>query len=560
MSYISLYRKYRPHKFKDVVGQNVVVKILENSILNNKIGHAYIFSGPRGTGKTSIAKIFARAVNCLKTIDGDVCGECESCKSNIEEELDIVEIDAASNNGVDEIREITNNVKLMPSNLKYRIYIIDEVHMLSTSAFNALLKTLEEPPAHAIFILATTEVNKIPATVISRCQKFDFKKINDNDIVNRLKFILKEENKKLNDDIVNTIAKLSDGGLRDAINLLDQALSLNKEDVSVDDIYNLIGDINQDNVFEILTAITSGDIKNVIKIIDEYYNNGINFIKVCEKLELLIKDILIYNNTENYFDKEYEDKLYDYAKIDTDLFLELSTQLFDLNYDLKKSNNQKIVAEIYLIKMTLLFTEKTHKKEEDKLEDKSIKDSNNSQESKEESKKITKDKEITQQETTTSEEDEILIENRKININNCLYNANKQLKNKFIENYDAIREYVTNKKYNSIANLLLKSIPEVVGETNILFTFKNNFEVVLFDKNTNEIVKLLKMIYNNDYVVVAVTNEEWNDIKAEYIKNINAGKKYEYQELKKLPQKKKKNTELQESVESIFGEEFINED
>ena len=560
MSYISLYRKYRPHKFKDVVGQNVVVKILENSILNNKIGHAYIFSGPRGTGKTSIAKIFARAVNCLKTTDGDVCGECESCKSNIEEELDIVEIDAASNNGVDEIREITNNVKLMPSNLKYRIYIIDEVHMLSTSAFNALLKTLEEPPAHAIFILATTEVNKIPATVISRCQKFDFKKINDNDIVNRLKFILKEENKKLNDDIVNTIAKLSDGGLRDAINLLDQALSLNKEDVSVDDIYNLIGDINQDNVFEILTAITSGDIKNVIKIIDEYYNNGINFIKVCEKLELLIKDILIYNNTENYFDKEYEDKLYDYAKIDTDLFLELSTQLFDLNYDLKKSNNQKIVAEIYLIKMTLLFTEKTHKKEEDKLEDKSIKDSNNSQESKEESKKITKDKEITQQETTTSEEDEILIENRKININNCLYNANKQLKNKFIENYDAIREYVTNKKYNSIANLLLKSTPEVVGETNILFTFKNNFEVVLFDKNTNEIVKLLKMIYNNDYVVVAVTNEEWNDIKAEYIKNINAGKKYEYQELKKLPQKKKKNTELQESVESIFGEEFINED
>ncbi len=560
MSYISLYRKYRPHKFKDVVGQNVVVKILENSILNNKIGHAYIFSGPRGTGKTSIAKIFARAVNCLKTTDGDVCGECESCKSNIEEELDIVEIDAASNNGVDEIREITNNVKLMPSNLKYRIYIIDEVHMLSTSAFNALLKTLEEPPAHAIFILATTEVNKIPATVISRCQKFDFKKINDNDIVNRLKFILKEENKKLNDDIVNTIAKLSDGGLRDAINLLDQTLSLNKEDVSVNDIYNLIGDINQDNVFEILTAITSGDIKNVIKIIDEYYNNGINFIKVCEKLELLIKDILIYNNTENYFDKEYEDKLYDYAKIDTDLFLELSTQLFDLNYDLKKSNNQKIVAEIYLIKMTLLFTEKTHKKEEDKLEDKSIKDANNSQEKKEESKEITKDKELIQQETTTSEEDKIIIENRKININNCLYNANKQLKNKFIENYDSIREYVTNKKYNSIANLLLKSTPEVVGETNILFTFKNNFEVVLFDKNTNEIVKLLKMIYNNDYVVVAVTNEEWNDIKAEYIKNINAGKKYEYQELKKLPQKKKKNTELQESVESIFGEEFINED
>ena len=556
MSYISLYRKYRPHKFKDVVGQNVVVKILENSILNNKIGHAYIFSGPRGTGKTSIAKIFARAVNCLNSKDGDVCGECDSCKSNIEEELDIVEIDAASNNGVDEIREITNNVKLMPSNLKYRIYIIDEVHMLSTSAFNALLKTLEEPPAHAIFILATTEVNKIPATVISRCQKFDFKKINEKDIVNRLKFILENENRKLDDSIVNTIAKLSDGGLRDAINLLDQALSLNKEDITVDDIYNLIGDVNENDVFDILTAITSGNIKDVIKIVNQYYETGKNFIKICEKLEVLIKDILIYNNTQNYFDKEYEDKLSNYSRIDTDLFINLSTQLFDLNYDLKKSNNQKTVAEIYLIKMTLLFIEKANTP-------KAISNSEETNLQVEEtteniSKKVNKKQEKDPEES--SELDELLIENKKININNCLCNANKQLKIEFVNNFDSIKEYVTNKKYNSIANLLLKSTPEVVGETNILFTFKNNFEVVLFEKNTNEIVKLLKMIYNKDYVVVAVTTDEWNDIKAEYIKNINSGKKYEYQELKTLPQKKKKSTELQESIESIFGEEYISED
>ncbi len=556
MSYISLYRKYRPHKFKDVVGQNVVVKILENSILNNKIGHAYIFSGPRGTGKTSIAKIFARAVNCLNSKDGDVCGECDSCKSNIEEELDIVEIDAASNNGVDEIREITNNVKLMPSNLKYRIYIIDEVHMLSTSAFNALLKTLEEPPAHAIFILATTEVNKIPATVISRCQKFDFKKINEKDIINRLKFILESENKKLDESIVNTIAKLSDGGLRDAINLLDQALSLNKEDITVDDIYNLIGDVNENDVFDILTAITSGNIKDVIKIVNQYYETGKNFIKICEKLEVLIKDILIYNNTQNYFDKEYEDKLSNYSRIDTDLFINLSTQLFDLNYDLKKSNNQKTVAEIYLIKMTLLFIEKANTP-------KAISNSEETNLQVEEtteniSKKVNKKQEKDPEES--SELDELLIENKKININNCLCNANKQLKIEFVNNFDSIKEYVTNKKYNSIANLLLKSTPEVVGETNILFTFKNNFEVVLFEKNTNEIVKLLKMIYNKDYVVVAVTTDEWNDIKAEYIKNINSGKKYEYQELKTLPQKKKKSTELQESIESIFGEEYISED
>ena len=177
MAYISLYRKYRPKKFSDVVGQDVVVKILRNSIIENKIGHAYIFAGPRGIGKTSIAKIFSKAVNCLNSIDGDLCGKCESCINDINNEIDIVEIDAASNNGVEEIREIRNNIKLMPTKLKYKVYIIDEVHMLSISAFNALLKTLEEPPAHAIFILATTEINKIPNTVISRCQKFDFEKI-----------------------------------------------------------------------------------------------------------------------------------------------------------------------------------------------------------------------------------------------------------------------------------------------------------------------------------------------------------------------------------------------
>ena len=182
MSYVSLYRKYRPKKFSEVVGQEVVVDILKNSIINNKIGHAYIFSGPRGTGKTSVAKIFSKAVNCLSPEDGDLCDKCEVCKLNFDDEIDIIEIDAASNNGVDEIREIRNNVKLLPVHLKYKVYIIDEVHMLSTSAFNALLKTLEEPPENIIFILATTEFNKIPSTVVSRCQKFDFKKLTEKQI------------------------------------------------------------------------------------------------------------------------------------------------------------------------------------------------------------------------------------------------------------------------------------------------------------------------------------------------------------------------------------------
>ena len=270
MEYISLYRKYRPRTFSDVVGQEVVVKILKNSILNNKISHAYIFSGPRGTGKTSIAKIFSKAVNCLNTTDGDLCNNCENCLQNIDEEIDIIEIDAASNNGVDEIREIRNNVKLMPVHLKYKVYIIDEVHMLSTSAFNALLKTLEEPPKHVIFILATTEFNKIPSTVISRCQKFDFKKITIKQLEGRLKYILERENKTLNDEVLSLIAKLSDGGLRDAINTLDQVISLDKENITTDDVYNLIGDVSEQKIINLLENIVSGNIKETLKNINEY--------------------------------------------------------------------------------------------------------------------------------------------------------------------------------------------------------------------------------------------------------------------------------------------------
>ena len=346
MEYISLYRKYRPKTFSDVVGQEVVVKILKNSILNNKISHAYIFSGPRGTGKTSIAKIFSKAVNCLNTTDGDLCNNCENCLQNIDEEIDIIEIDAASNNGVDEIREIRNNVKLMPVHLKYKVYIIDEVHMLSTSAFNALLKTLEEPPKHVIFILATTEFNKIPATVISRCQKFDFKKITNKQIEDRLKYILEQEKKSLNGEVISLIAKLSDGGLRDAINMLDQVISLEKENVTVDDVYNLIGDISEKNIIILLENIVSGNIKETLKNINEYYEEGKNFINICERLQLLIRNIIIFNNTDNYFDKEYEKKLLDFSHIELEYCEKMSDELFNLINELKRTNNQKIIQKI----------------------------------------------------------------------------------------------------------------------------------------------------------------------------------------------------------------------
>lgn len=538
MEYISLYRKYRPKTFSDVVGQEVVVKILKNSILNNKISHAYIFSGPRGTGKTSIAKIFSKAVNCLNTTDGDLCNNCENCLQNIDEEIDIIEIDAASNNGVDEIREIRNNVKLMPVHLKYKVYIIDEVHMLSTSAFNALLKTLEEPPKHVIFILATTEFNKIPATVISRCQKFDFKKITNKQIEDRLKYILEQEKKSLNGEVISLIAKLSDGGLRDAINMLDQVISLEKENVTVDDVYNLIGDISEKNIIILLENIVSGNIKETLKNINEYYEEGKNFINICERLQLLIRNIIIFNNTDNYFDKEYEKKLLDFSHIELEYCEKMSDELFNLINELKRTNNQKIITEISFLKMCLMQNKK-EEKNIDKIETK-----NNS-----------KDNEIPIIiEEKQNEEKE---KNKSIKINNVFCGPSKELKNNFVKNYEKLKEFLSIKEYNSLVNLLLKATPQIVTETNVLFTFKNNFDIVLFDNKIEEIQDLLRKIFGKKYSVVAVNNEEYSNILKEYKKNIDSGKIYKYIEEPNIETKDNKNTKIENTAETLFGKDCI---
>lgn len=538
MEYISLYRKYRPKTFSDVVGQEVVVKILKNSILNNKISHAYIFSGPRGTGKTSIAKIFSKAVNCLNTTDGDLCNNCENCLQNIDEEIDIIEIDAASNNGVDEIREIRNNVKLMPVHLKYKVYIIDEVHMLSTSAFNALLKTLEEPPKHVIFILATTEFNKIPATVVSRCQKFDFKKITNKQIEDRLKYILEQEKKSLNGEVISLIAKLSDGGLRDAINMLDQVISLEKENITVDDVYNLIGDISEKNIIILLENIVSGNIKETLKNINEYYEEGKNFINICERLQLLIRNIIIFNNTDNYFDKEYEKKLLDFSHIELEYCEKMSDELFNLINELKRTNNQKIITEISFLKMCLMQNKK-EEKNIDKIETK-----NNS-----------KDNEIPIIiEEKQNEEKE---KNKSIKINNVFCGPSKELKNNFVKNYEKLKEFLSIKEYNSLVNLLLKATPQIVTETNVLFTFKNNFDIVLFDNKIEEIQDLLRKIFGKKYSVVAVNNEEYSNILKEYKKNIDSGKIYKYIEEPHIETKDNKNTKIENTAETLFGKDCI---
>ena len=291
--YQVLYRKYRPNKFSDVYGQPHIVSTLLGEIRSGRIAHAYLFTGTRGTGKTTCAKILAKAVNCMNPQNGDPCGECEICKSfDSGDLLDVVEVDAASNNGVDYIRDLRETANFTPAKAKYRVYIIDEVHMLSDSAFNALLKTLEEPPEYMIFILATTEVHKVPATVLSRCQRFDFHRIPVSAIASRIKYVAKNENIDIDDDAVNIIARFADGALRDALSLLDRCISAGGK-ITAESASAAMGTTGRDHLFEISSLINSHDTAGVLSCIDRLYNNSKDMTRLCVELTGHYRDMML---------------------------------------------------------------------------------------------------------------------------------------------------------------------------------------------------------------------------------------------------------------------------
>ena len=360
MGYTALYRKFRPLNFSEMVGQEHITRTLKNQIMANRVGHAYLFNGGRGTGKTSAAKILARAINCLNPKDGEPCNECEICKGAISGSLtDIVEMDAASNNSVEDIRSIREEVNFLPTKAKYRVYIIDEVHMLSTGAFNALLKTLEEPPEHVKFILATTEPQKLPATILSRCQRFDFKKISDEDIMKRLEIVCKESNIEITKEAMQIIATLSEGAMRDALSILERCIQDGENQIDEDKIKDLVGIPKMIYVHDIVKAIIQYDVDKALVTVNEVLEDGKDISNLLWEIIKYVKDILLYKATNHVelYSEEEKAKVKEISEtVEKERLINLVYAFSELENEMKFSTQKSIIFQAGIIKLCSKLT------------------------------------------------------------------------------------------------------------------------------------------------------------------------------------------------------------
>ena len=526
MAYQTLYRKYRPKTFELVYGQDVIVKTLKNIIKNDKLSHAYLFTGPRGTGKTSSAKLFAKAINCLNNKDGDACNECENCKSfNNNSNPDIIEIDAASNNGVDEIREIKNKVSLVPSMSKYKVYIIDEVHMLSIGAFNALLKTLEEPPEYIIFILATTEPQKIPATIISRCQRFDFKSISHDKMKQCLENIISKENITIDDGAIEEIINNSKGGMRDAIGLLDQASAFCNNNITANDIEELSGNISIKQIRTFLSNIMQKEYNVIFDSISNYSSNGKDFALICEKIINYIREGILYKkkiNTDKILDEDKNifDKL-----SDTDLY-DLIDYLSNTLVKVKNSYQKELTFEVQMIQMI----DKIFNKESNVSRETPINETK--------TENINVPRETLKIENKT---DSVIEELKNVRINNILRNATKQNITFIKDLWPNINEYLINEKYKMVAGMLVNATPVAASKEGIIITLPLESSISRIEKEYDNSKELLNEIYNENYKVVYISEQYWKKVRPKFVEKAKNGELQIIDESEALDKLKKIN-------------------
>ena len=544
MNYKVLYRKYRPDSFEGLIGQNHVVEILKNSIKEQKIAHAYLFSGPRGTGKTSTARILAKSINCLDNKDGMACGQCANCLS-FNGNPDIIEIDAASNNGVDEIRELINNIKIMPTSLKYKVYIIDEVHMLSQSAFNALLLTLEEPPEHVVFILATTNIESVPITILSRCQRFDFKRISDADLLKQLKYVCDSEKIEYDEEGLQEIANLADGGLRDALSILDQ-LSKNEEKITADLVVREIGSISNQKILDLIETIANNDIENFEKIMQNFQENSLNYKVVIKKIIYALSDIAVSIVKEN-------------SKINIDYDV-CKNIILDLNALINKININ--VDPYILIKITLLgymdITKNTLKKEnvEEKLE-KNVEKTITKVEVREDnnfSDKFSEVKIETSEVTLKDDVDKILINNELIDIqiNNCFVNASKKYLKDLQEKW---QEFIQTVESALIRGLISDTMIVTASDKYAILVTTINHQEIELNANISEIKRLFDKFNGVPYTLVFINESKWNKEKQKYIDNLKNHYKYTYIS-EEIEDTSEKNEEKSDDITAIAADLF----
>lgn len=544
--YQALYRKYRPKNFNEMIGQEVIVKTLQNAINKNKISHAYLFTGPRGTGKTSAAKIFAKTINCENLENGIPCEKCVCCTQiNNQQNVDIIEIDAASNNGVDEIRELKNKVNLVPSISKYKVYIIDEVHMLSTSAFNALLKTLEEPPSHVIFILATTDPHKVLPTILSRCQRFDFKKVSVNKIHERLKDICKQENITIEDTALDEISRLANGGLRDALSILDQVNAYSEDKITSDDVHEVNGTITQNNLKAFVLNIIHNKLQEIFSEIDSYDSSGKNFLKLTEELILFYKNILLIKKIPNYFNDEVNKLYFEFLDyIDDEKLISIINELNNTFFNIKNTNNSRLLFELSILKILDIQNNNINKTNQQNIINDSISNTDNLKD--EINIKEIKEKSII---------DQNIIEKLKtiqnIRINNTLANLKKSniinLKNKL----SSINNLILDPDYGEIVSMLFDGEIKAANDEYIVFVFKTENITNMFNYSLLEVEDFFNKKFNVNYKLIGVSQNNWNYIKTEFN---NKEKKYSYVkenfELNEILNNKSKK--FNSSIDSMF--------